>query len=268
MIEHDLSIRRHHRGRHRQLPREHARLLRAPCRPAGRRAARRARTARAPSRCRSGRWRCCATHQGARAQDHGDDPLRPGQHGDRRPPAPLDARDLARPGAGSARGALRELQHQFMIPQAAVRVWGAAKRRRAALRAGRQRGREDLRHQPRRAVLRRELGLRGRELVRQRRSVMSLALIPLRPRGHRLRPARARLARPDALHARHGRGVPAPWATSRSAGAVAAAAAVLTAALSARCLHRAQRRHRAVPAAPGASSAAWRRARSRCTERR
>ena len=82
------------------------------------------------------------------------------------------------------------------------------------------------------ALLRRQRRLRGRARgSTSRPRVLSMAMVPLRRAGApSLRPARARLARPDALQRRHGHRLPGAHRRDRQRRAVAAAAARLTAA--------------------------------------
>ena len=76
--------------------------------------------------------------KGLELQDRRDDPPRPGERRHRRPSAPLDARHPAerRCRAPCPACCCRPLQHEFLIPQAALRLWGLpARLRRRGLRA-------------------------------------------------------------------------------------------------------------------------------------
>ena len=128
---------------------------------------------------------------------------------------------------------VRELKQQFLIPQAAVRVWGVADAFKGlAVRAGRERRHAQSGHQPRRAVLRRQCRLRGRALARRscQRGVDGHGAAARRRRRRRLRPAGRRLARPDALQRRHGHRLPAAHRRDRQRRIGALAARVVGAA--------------------------------------
>ena len=129
---------------------------------------------------------------------------------------------------------VRELQHQFLIPQAAIRVWGAAEVFAALPFAGAvERRREELREQPDDAVLRRQRRLRGGAVARRRRrSALVAGADPAAPRE----PAPARSAcscsrspDPTRYTADMGTEFLARIGEIASAGADAAAAAQLTA---------------------------------------
>ena len=123
-----------------------------------------ARTASARSRCRSGRWKCCARRSGAWSA-RSIEMIRNGQENvaiadrlhrwTRALMLTADAADL--PDV-----LVRELKHQFLIPQAAS-ASGAAPRRSPRCRspAASSDDVQELRRQPGRAVLRRQLRLRG-----------------------------------------------------------------------------------------------------------
>ena len=126
---------------------------------------------------------------------------------------------------------VHELQHQFMIPQAAVRVWGVAPQL-ASLPCAAEVS-EDVKIFATSLVapvLRRQLGLRGGRLVRRRRLGDVAGADPAAPGSpaHRLRHAGPRLARPHALHRRHGHRVPGAGGRHRRrrAHAPAGAAAI------------------------------------------
>ena len=87
-----------------------------------------ARTASAPCRCRSGRWKCCATRSRAWSGKiiemirHGQENVAIADRLHRWTRALMltaNAGDLPEV-------LVRELKHQFLIPQAGIRLWGAA----------------------------------------------------------------------------------------------------------------------------------------------
>jgi uncharacterized protein YigA (DUF484 family) len=73
-----------------------------------------------------------------------------------------------------------ELRGQFQVPQVAIKVWGVAPQRPAAVCARRQRGRQDLCLLADRAVLRRQPGFEAVQWLPDPAAVVSLALLPLR----------------------------------------------------------------------------------------
>ncbi|CAA9408089.1 MAG: Protein of unknown function DUF484, partial [uncultured Ramlibacter sp.] len=223
----------HHRGRHRQLPGEHARLLR-PARPAaGQRAADQpARQPRGQPAGAAGRD-AAREDQGARAPHHGHGPARQRERGDRRPAAPLDAHTDA--------GALRPRpagRHHFgdpaPVPGAAGRHQGLGRDlavRGGGLRQGRERRRQDLRFLAHAAVLRRQLRLRGGQLAGRHGDGHVGGFDPAArglgaERDAGLRHAGAGLAGPAAVLGRHGHRLPGAHRRTGSGGAVAAAGRV------------------------------------------
>ena len=108
---------------------------------------------------------------------------------------------------------VRELQHQFLIPQAGIRIWGADDAY-AALPFAQPVG-DDAKSfaaslsVPYCGV---NAGFEAAQWLDDPASVTSLALIPVASAAGRarLRTARARLTRPDALQRRHGHRLPGP----------------------------------------------------------
>ena len=186
----------------------HAELL-------GRGAARPARTASARCRCRSGRWKCCATRSRASSGKIIEMiRARPGERGHRRQAAPLDARaDAHRQRRRPARRAGARAAARVHGPAGGDPRLGRAPRRSPALRVRAAASSDDvqeLRRQPGAPYCGVNSGFEAVQWLDEPAQALSLALIPLRHErlGRRLRPAGARLARPDALHRRHGHRVP------------------------------------------------------------
>jgi uncharacterized protein len=164
--------------------------------------------------------------KGLELQDRRDDPPRPGERGHRRPAAPLDAHDPAdAPPVELPLALVAELRHQFLIPQAALRLWGVD-----AVHADQpfaQPVSEDVKafaaslSLPYCGV---NAGFEATHWLEDAATVMSLAMIPLRQRRRSLRAAGAGLARPHALQRRDGHRIPDAHRRDLRRGPVAPAA--------------------------------------------
>jgi hypothetical protein len=102
----------------------------------------------------------------------------------------------------------RRCKHEFLIPQAAIRLWGVGRGAGRQPFAGRQRRREELCRQPHAALLRRQRGFEASKWLDDPAAVDVAGDDPAAPRRALLRPAGAGFARPHALQRRHGHRVP------------------------------------------------------------
>ena len=152
---------------------------------------------------------------------------------------------------------VRELRHEFVIPQAAIRVWGGAE---AFAGLSFARGVDDdvrsFAASLGAPVLRRQRRLRRGAVARRSGAGAVDRHDPAAPREprRRLRPAGARLARPDPLHRRHGHGLPGAHRRGRERGADAAAAELMR-GRDRPTAGAARRRHRPPSPAPGGRAA-------------
>ena len=126
---------------------------------------------------------------------------------------------------------MREIKHEFMVPRAALRVWGAADPF-AALRFA-QGASDDVRtfaSSLQMPYCGANSGFEACQWLEEPDSVASLAMIALRhsDSAERIRPAGAGLARSHALQRRHGHRVPGAPGRGRERRPVALVAAVLT----------------------------------------